>query len=99
HQYDVPKGGTAKLSYRFSRGHVFRLGAEGSWFSREGAANTFHFRATVHVADGNAGLHPAEQEGVVRSLPSRIMTGIDFVNLTPHVRRVYWLAVEVTRKQ
>jgi hypothetical protein len=98
HQYDVPKEGTATLSYRFSQGQVFHLGAEGNWFSREGAVNTFRFRAQGSLPGVGTGLHPAEQEGIVRSLPSRIVTAIDFVNATAHVRRVYWLDFEGRRK-
>jgi hypothetical protein len=91
HLYDVPKGSSGRLSYRFSQGQVFQLAAEGNWFSKEGARNTFRFRAEVSSMSKDDGLHPAEQEGVVRSLPSRIATAIDFVNTTADVRRVYWL--------
>jgi hypothetical protein len=97
-QYDVPRGATARLSYRFSHGQTFQLGAEGNWFSREGTGNTFRFRAQVPLTGASAGRHPAEQEGVVRSLPSRIVTAMDFVNATSDVRRVYWLDYEGKRQ-
>src|SRR5207245_796726 len=59
--------------------------------------NTFRFRAQVSLMH-DAELHPAEQEGVVRSLPSQIATAIDIVNATSKVRRVYWLDFEGRRK-
>jgi hypothetical protein len=98
HQYDLPRGGTARLWYRFAQGQVFQLGAEGNWFSREGAGNTFRFRAQVPPTPAGPGLHPAEQEGVVRSLPSRIVTAVEFVNTASHTRRVYWLDFEGRRQ-
>jgi hypothetical protein len=52
----------------------------------------------VIVADEGTVLHPAELEGVVRSLPSRMVTAVDFVNATSHPRRVYWLDFEGKRQ-
>ncbi len=47
-RYDVPKGTTTRLEYKFSRGQVFALGLEGKWFSPKGATGKVRFRASVH---------------------------------------------------
>jgi hypothetical protein len=43
--YDIRKGGTAQIVWRFERGQVFVLGAEGNWFSPAGSSNTFSYEA------------------------------------------------------
>lgn len=57
--YDIPAGSSCNLSASFSKGKVFQLGAEGNWFSRKGATNTFTFRAKVRAA------HSAPESGEV----------------------------------
>ncbi|MDP8983012.1 MAG: hypothetical protein M3O35_20745 [Acidobacteriota bacterium] len=46
-RYDVRRGTTTHLQYRFRSGQVFVLGLEGNWFSPRGAKGTVHFRASV----------------------------------------------------
>ncbi len=46
--WDVPPGKRGTIKYRFDRGKVFKLGATGSWFSKEGNINAF--LATISVA-------------------------------------------------
>ena len=45
--WDVPPGKRARIKYRFNQGKVFKLGATGSWFSKEGSLNAF--LATISV--------------------------------------------------
>ena len=42
---------SGKISHRFERGTVFRLGATGDWFSEKGSINAFHARISVEAAD------------------------------------------------
>jgi len=49
-KYDVPRGSSTQIKYRFKSGQVFAFGLEGNWFSPAGATGTVRFRATV--ADG-----------------------------------------------
>jgi len=46
-RYDVRRGTTTRLEYRFSSGQLFALGLEGNWFSPKGAMGRVHFRASV----------------------------------------------------
>ncbi len=46
-RYDILKGSTTTMSYRFQRGQVFQFGADGNWFSRKGAGNTYTFEVWV----------------------------------------------------
>jgi hypothetical protein len=55
--YDIGPGGQTTLTYRFSKGQVFRLGATGNWFSKKGATNTYSFTATI---TGQSGATPAK---------------------------------------
>lgn len=45
--YNVPRGSSTRLEYRFGRGQVFALNLEGNWFSPKGATGPVQFRATV----------------------------------------------------
>jgi hypothetical protein len=45
--YDVHRGSSTHLKYRFERGQVFALGLEGNWFSPKGATGQVQFRAHV----------------------------------------------------
>jgi hypothetical protein len=45
--YDIRRGSSAHLKYRFNRGQVFALGLEGNWFSPKGATGQVQFRAHV----------------------------------------------------
>ena len=47
HSYDVPPGQEATLTHNFSSAQIFKLGAEGNWFSDIGSTNTFQFTATI----------------------------------------------------
>ena len=42
--YDVSPNRTITMSYAFKVGEVFKFGAEGNWFSRAGATNTYALR-------------------------------------------------------
>jgi Caspase domain len=46
-RYDVRKGTTTHLEYRFKSGQVFAFGLEGNWFSPRGAQGLVRFRATI----------------------------------------------------
>lgn len=46
-RYDVRKGTSTHLSYRFKSGEAFVLGLEGNWFSPKGNSGVVHFRASV----------------------------------------------------
>jgi len=46
-RYDVRRGTTTHLQYRFRSGQVFAFGLEGNWFSPRGSRGTVHFRASV----------------------------------------------------
>ena len=46
-RYDVRRGTTTHLTYRFPSGQVFLLGLEGNWFSPRGATGQVEFRANV----------------------------------------------------
>lgn len=41
--HNVRSGAAAKIDYRFDRGSVFQLAAEGSWNSKPGDTNTYSF--------------------------------------------------------
>jgi hypothetical protein len=45
--WNVPRGGTAQITYRFQRGDLFQFGAEGNWPSPVGAGNSYTVRASV----------------------------------------------------
>ena len=45
--YDVRKGASTRITYRFHRGRVFALGLEGNWFSPKGATGLVQFRASA----------------------------------------------------
>lgn len=45
--YNVRRGSSTRLEYRFGRGQVFALNLEGNWFSPKGATGPVQFRATV----------------------------------------------------
>lgn len=45
--YNVRRGTTTHIKYRFTSGQVFALGLEGNWYSPKGAMGTVHFRASV----------------------------------------------------
>ena len=47
-RYDVHRGTTSRLEYRFEPGQVFAFGLEGNWFSPKGATGLVRFRASVH---------------------------------------------------
>ncbi|HTC95449.1 MAG TPA: hypothetical protein VK699_18530 [Terriglobales bacterium] len=49
HAYDVPRGSTAKIDYRFDHGQVYLLGAEGNWNSKAGTTNTYSFVVDVKM--------------------------------------------------
>jgi hypothetical protein len=46
-RYDVHRGTTTHLRYRFRSGQVFVLGLEGNWFSPRGATGSVTFRVSV----------------------------------------------------
>ena len=45
--WDVPPGKSGTITYRFDAGKVFKLGATGSWFSKEGSTNAFLAKISV----------------------------------------------------
>ncbi len=45
--WDIPKGKTGKIQYRFEEGKRFKLGATGNWFSKMGSVNAFHANLSV----------------------------------------------------
>jgi hypothetical protein len=45
--YDIQPNGSATMRHHFATGQVFRLGAEGNWFSSAGSTNTVRIRAVV----------------------------------------------------
>jgi len=45
--WDIPPGGTKRITYPFDRGQFFRFGATGNWFSKKGSTNAF--LATISV--------------------------------------------------
>ena len=45
--WDIPPGGTERITYTFDRGQSFRFGATGDWFSKKGSTNAF--LATISV--------------------------------------------------
>jgi len=46
-QYDIRRGTSTRIEYRFAPGQVFQFGLEGNWFSPRGATGAVRFRATV----------------------------------------------------
>jgi hypothetical protein len=46
-RYDVHKGSSTHLDYRFGHGQVFALCLEGNWFSQKGATGLVKFRVSV----------------------------------------------------
>ena len=44
---NLRSGAGARINYRFTHGAVFQFGAEGSWNSKAGAANTYSFVVDV----------------------------------------------------
>lgn len=46
--YDVRRGTSTQIRYRFARGQVFAFGLEGNWFSPKGATGTVRFQASAH---------------------------------------------------
>jgi len=46
-RYDVPKGTTTRMEYRFRSGMKFALGLEGNWFSPMGARGVVQIHVTV----------------------------------------------------
>lgn len=46
-RYDVRRGTTTHLDYRFRFGQIFNFGLEGNWFSAQGATGMVRFRASV----------------------------------------------------
>ena len=61
-RYDVRKGSSTRLEYRFGRGQMFALNLEGNWFSQKGATGQVQFRATVKAAQGGR-LEPSTTPG------------------------------------
>jgi hypothetical protein len=49
HAWDVPRGSSAKIDYRFDHGEVLLLGAEGNWNSKAGTTNTYNFAVNVEA--------------------------------------------------
>jgi hypothetical protein len=47
HSYDMSPGASATITYSFNNGQLFLLGAEGNWFSPEGATNSYSLVATI----------------------------------------------------
>ena len=47
-RYDVRRGSSTRIEYRFQPGQTFVFGLEGNWFSSKGASGVVQFRATVH---------------------------------------------------
>jgi WD40 repeat protein len=47
-RYDVRRGTSTRMEYRFAPGQVFAFGLEGNWFSPRGATGTVRFRVSVH---------------------------------------------------
>lgn len=47
HSYDMSPGASATITYSFNNGQLFLLGAEGNWFSPEGATNNYSFVAII----------------------------------------------------
>ena len=45
--WDVPPGKRGTIKYRFDQGKIFKLGATGSWFSKEGSVNAFWAKISV----------------------------------------------------
>jgi TonB family protein len=48
HVWSVPRDSTVHLVHKFDRGGVFVLGAEGSWYAKEGSSNDFRYSARVY---------------------------------------------------
>ena len=46
-RYDIQKGTTTNIEYRFQKGEIFAFGLEGNWFSPKGATGTVEFKASV----------------------------------------------------
>jgi hypothetical protein len=46
-RYDIRKGSSTRLQYRFAHGQVFALNLQGNWFSAKGATGQVQFRASV----------------------------------------------------
>ena len=46
-RYDIRKGTSTLLSYRFKTGQLFAFGLDGNWFSPKGAKGTVKFQASV----------------------------------------------------
>ena len=51
--WDIPPGGTERITYIFDRGQSFRLGATGNWFSNNESTNAF--LATISVESPSKG--------------------------------------------
>jgi flagellar basal body L-ring protein FlgH len=47
-RYDVRRGSSTRIEYRFQPGQTFVFGLEGNWFSSRGATGVVRFRASVH---------------------------------------------------
>lgn len=47
-RYDVRRGTSTRIEYRFRVGQVFAFGLEGNWGSPQGAIGSATFRASVH---------------------------------------------------
>jgi hypothetical protein len=48
-RYDIRRGSSTRIEYRFRPGQVLALGLEGNWFSAAGSTGEVRFRATAHM--------------------------------------------------
>ena len=46
-RYDIRRGASTRIEYRFAKGQIFALGLEGNWFSPKGATGMVRFSTTV----------------------------------------------------
>ena len=47
HQWGIPPGGTATITYPFNQGQIFRLGAASDWQSKKGSTNAFYAQISI----------------------------------------------------
>lgn len=52
--YDLKRGKSGTLNYKFTKGQVFQFGATGNWFSRENSTNTFAFTVSVETTSASS---------------------------------------------
>jgi hypothetical protein len=49
--YDVARGQSSRLTYRFTKGEIFTFGAQGNWFSQAGNEGTVQYRVPAGEVD------------------------------------------------